>query len=105
MAQTMVGAGPCFILVFTRNSHRTNLFGKGRYLNRNQELSTKGIVSCCIPSIKYEYVPAIKSTPEYPGALPVTVGVAFSAGSGFRLWLSGSENAEGQRAEIARQSI
>jgi len=35
----MVGAGPCFILVFTHHRHLTNLFRKNRYLNRNQESS------------------------------------------------------------------
>jgi len=35
----VVGADPGFILVFTRHRHRTNLFRKSRYLNRNQESS------------------------------------------------------------------
>ena len=39
VAQTVVGAGPCFILVFTHHRHRTNLFRKSCYLNRNQESS------------------------------------------------------------------
>lgn len=47
----MVGAGPCFILVFACHSHRTNLFWKNRYLNRNQEslraLTNINNVVCC----------------------------------------------------------
>jgi len=95
----MVGAGPCFILVFTHHSHRINLFRKSRYLNRNQESSSRAIASSCIPSITYEYVSIVKATLGCPSASLITFGLAFSAGSGFRLWSSGSEDAEGQRAK------
>ena len=99
MAQTVVGAGPCSILVFTHHSHRINLFRKSRYLNRNQESSSRATVSSCIPSITCEYVSIVKAKLEYPSDSLIAFGLVFSAGSGFRLWSSGSENAEGQKAK------
>ena len=95
----MVGAGSCFILVFTHRRHLINLFRKSRYLNKNQESVSRAIASSYIPSITCEYVPIVKATLEYPSASLINFGLAFSAGSGFRLWSSGSENAEGQKAK------
>src|SRR4030042_1217670 len=38
VAQRMVGASSCFILVFTRNRHSSNLFRKDRYLSRGNNI-------------------------------------------------------------------
>jgi len=70
VAQAVVGAGPCFILVFIHHSHRTNLFRKSCHLNRNQGSSrplAKGnnIVRCDGQPVSHEITEdAITTTPQ-----------------------------------------
>jgi hypothetical protein len=39
VAQTVVGASSCFVLVFTHNRHSTDLFRKDCYLSKKEESS------------------------------------------------------------------